>query len=85
MKAYTYTEADLTGFANQVIGEYLRQLNNSNCITDEKSKELIQYQVIVTTKNLFSKYWDRLWKVEESELRMVMVKVVDTDTYKEEL
>jgi len=84
MNAYTYTERDLTQFANQVIGEYVRHLNDLKVITEEKSKELIQYQVIVTTKNLFSKYWDKLWKNGESEIRIVLVKVVDIDTVNEE-
>jgi len=84
MTLHQHTTHELTGLANQVINQYVGALENKGIISFDLAKIIIEHQVIVTEKGLFSSYWDKLWGIKKDEMIILVVRVLNNDHEKTE-
>lgn len=77
MHAYTFTETDLTHFANQVKDALLVTLAAEEILVGEPDVVAATYAVTIVEGSRFGELWNKLRKIKDQGLRIFVVKCTD--------
>ena len=68
----------LTENGNQLKEIFLEKMVKENKITQEAADDMNKYCFVIAEKSLFGKIWNKfLWKDNDDEMRIVVVKILE--------
>lgn len=77
MKAYTFTNEDLTAQTNRAIDVYLADLLAEEVITLEQFNQMSSYRIVVREKGLFGSFIDKMLHTDKDSSFITTVKVIN--------
>ena len=94
MKAYTFTQDELTTQYNDAIDAFLTQLRDAEVITSAMYEQLYPYRIVASPPTFFGRWWAKIFRSswKENAVYFHLVKVItpkectpasDTDTTKD--
>lgn len=73
---YTLTDKELTQTGNQMKERFLQKMFYENIISKEQKDEMNNYSIVVTSKSVLGRFWDKLFSKKDESL-IFIVKVID--------
>jgi len=74
MTSYMYSKEDLTTFANEIKETLLETMGKDGHINKDYEELCTKYILIINSKGMFGKLWDKLTGLKTDELRVTVLK-----------
>ena len=74
---YSLSRERLTETGNQMRDVFLNAMLKENIITEKQHNDMLKYSIILAKKSYLGSFWNKLWRKENENDRIVIVKVIE--------